>query len=66
MSTIVRHGIQCPHCNDVILKEDIGESHDLFECSVCGEVYERKEESELCCKEERVEEKKVIREAADL
>ncbi len=50
MSAIIKHGIQCSHCGEIILKEDIETPHDIFTCSECNEMYETEKEAELCCK----------------
>lgn len=51
MKVKVVKGISCPDCNYFILKEDIPEVTEQYQCGECEEIYDDKEDAKECCKE---------------
>ena len=52
MSVKIINGIQCPHCDEIILTKDLEKPIDHFQCEECDEIYETEKEAKLCCKDE--------------
>lgn len=46
-------GMRCPHCEEVIVFEDLPEEDldSFFNCSECRTIYETEEEANTCCKD---------------
>ena len=44
-------GTACPECDSFILKDDIPEITERYQCGECEEIYEDRDEAEECCKE---------------
>ncbi len=44
--------IRCPECDAIILKKDIPDKKDLFQCRECDEVYDDLDDAKECCKGE--------------
>ena len=52
MSVKIINGIQCPHCDEIILTKDLEKPTDHFQCEGCNEIYETEKEAKLCCKDD--------------
>jgi len=44
-------GIVCPGCDEFVLKEDIPEVEERYQCGECEEIYEDRDEAKECCKD---------------
>ena len=44
-------GYECPECMEFILKDDLPEATEQYQCGECEEVYEDRDEAKECCKE---------------
>ena len=44
-------GIVCPECDSFILREDVPEVEERYQCGECGESYEDRDDAKECCKD---------------
>ena len=44
-------GYECPECSEFILKDDLPEVTERYQCGECEEIYEDRVEAKECCKE---------------
>lgn len=51
MKVKVVKGVECPECGGFILKGDIPEVEERYQCGECETVYEDRDEAKECCKE---------------
>jgi len=51
MKVKVVKGIVCPECDEFILKDDIPEVEERYQCGECEEIYEDRDEAKECCKD---------------